>query len=411
MMNNRKPQQWKECKLGDVAEITSAKRIYYSEYVPNGVPFFRSKEIIERFNRQNTSTELFIKRERYEEIRQKFGAPQEGDILLTSVGTLGIPCLVRKEDEFYFKDGNLTWFRNINSKTIDNLFLYFWIISVIGQQKLYEASIGSTQPALTIIGLKNIEIFLPSLPEQRAIAGVLSSLDDKIDLLHRQNKTLEGIAEALWRKMFVEEAKEEWEKINLSEITELQRGISYNGNQLGENGNGTPMHNLNSIDINGSYKYEGIKFYTGEVKEKQKLEAGDLLIINTDITQNNRIIGWPIFVPANFIESTFTHHLYSATLKSNKISKLYLYYLLRSRDYRETLASSANGTTVSMLSKEAICSLEIRIPPVDKRKEFEEIASVILDKQSLNHNQIKTLIQSRDTLLPKLMSGEVRVRI
>ena len=111
--------EWKECKLGDVAEITSAKRIYYSEYVPNGVPFFRSKEIIERFNRQNTSTELSIKRERYEEIRQKFGAPQEGDILLTSVGTLGIPCLVRKEDEFYFKDGNLTWFRNINSKTID----------------------------------------------------------------------------------------------------------------------------------------------------------------------------------------------------------------------------------------------------------------------------------------------------
>jgi len=211
---------WKECRLGEVAEITSSKRIYYSEYVANGVPFFRSKEIIERFNKQNTSTELFIKRERYEEIKLKFGAPQEGDMLLTSVGTLGIPYLVRKEDEFYFKDGNLTWFRNIDIKAIDRRFLYFWITSVVGQQKLYEASIGSTQPALTIVGLKNIDILLPSFPEQRAIAGVLGSLDDKIDLLHRQNKTLKGMAEALWRKMFVEDSKN-LKIVNLGEIIEI----------------------------------------------------------------------------------------------------------------------------------------------------------------------------------------------
>ncbi len=115
----------KKCKLGDVAEITSAKRIYYSEYTPNGVPFYRSKEIIEKFNRNNISSELFIKRERFEEIKQNFGAPKEGDILLTSVGTLGIPYIVKNEDEFYFKDGNLTWFRNIDSKIIDNRLLYF----------------------------------------------------------------------------------------------------------------------------------------------------------------------------------------------------------------------------------------------------------------------------------------------
>jgi type I restriction enzyme S subunit len=210
--------RWKECKLGDVAEITSSKRIYYSEYVANGVPFFRSKEIIERFNRQNTSTELFIRRERFEEIRLKFGAPQEGDMLLTSVGTLGIPYLVQKEDEFYFKDGNLTWFRNIDPKVIDKYYLYFYITSDVGQQKLYEASIGSTQPALTIIGLKNIDIFLPPLPEQRAIAGVLSSLDDKIDLLHRQNKTLEDMAETLFRQWFVEE---ETNRVKLGDIIEI----------------------------------------------------------------------------------------------------------------------------------------------------------------------------------------------
>ena len=249
-------REWKECKLGDVAEITSAKRIYYSEYVPNGVPFFRSKEIIERFKRQNTSTELFIKRERYEEIKLKFGAPQGGDILLTSVGTLGVPYLVRKEDEFYFKDGNLTWFRNINSKTIDIRFLYFWIISVIGQQKLYEASIGSTQPALTIIGLKDVEILLPPFPEQRAITGVLSSLDDKIDLLHRQNKTLEAMAEAVFRQWFIEERNDSATAC-LNDYVNCINGVSYKSSEL--NPSKTAMVTLKSFNRHGGFSVDGFK--------------------------------------------------------------------------------------------------------------------------------------------------------
>jgi type I restriction enzyme S subunit len=78
--------EWKEYKLGDLADITSAKRIFYSEYVPSGVPFYRSKEIIDKFNRRDIVTELFITEKRFEEIKNKFGAPEKDDILLTSVG-------------------------------------------------------------------------------------------------------------------------------------------------------------------------------------------------------------------------------------------------------------------------------------------------------------------------------------
>jgi type I restriction enzyme, S subunit len=88
--------EWKECKLGDVADITSSKRIYYSDYVESGVPFWRSKEVIEQFNRKAISIDLFITNEKYEYIKTKYGVPQENDILLTSVGTLGIPYLVKK---------------------------------------------------------------------------------------------------------------------------------------------------------------------------------------------------------------------------------------------------------------------------------------------------------------------------
>ena len=163
---------WKSYKLGDIAEITSSKRIFYSEYVPSGIPFWRSKEVIEKFNRKNISTDLFISNEKYQEIKSKFGVPQQNDILLTSVGTLGIPYLVQSDEQFYFKDGNLTWIKNINNELLNPLFLFKWLASSIGRESLSEITIGSTQEALTISGLKTLELLLPPLEEQKAIAEV-----------------------------------------------------------------------------------------------------------------------------------------------------------------------------------------------------------------------------------------------
>ena len=107
---------WETIKLVDCCEITSSKRIFYSEYTDHGVPFYRSKEIIECSQGQSISEPLYITKQRYDEIKDKFGVPVSGDMLLTSVGTIGIPYIVKETDEFYFKDGNLTWFRNFTNK-------------------------------------------------------------------------------------------------------------------------------------------------------------------------------------------------------------------------------------------------------------------------------------------------------
>lgn len=118
----------KKVKLKDILEITSSKRIFMSEYLDGGIPFYRSKEIIEKSKGNSISTELFISEDKFNDIKKKFGVPVAGDILLTSVGTLGIPYLVQEEDEFYFKDGNLTWFRHF-SNDIDNKFMLCWLQS------------------------------------------------------------------------------------------------------------------------------------------------------------------------------------------------------------------------------------------------------------------------------------------
>jgi type I restriction enzyme S subunit len=100
---------WPARRMEELCEITSSKRIFAADYVSAGVPFYRGKEITEKYKGNlDVSTELFISEEKFIEIERKFGSPVEGDLLLTSVGTLGSPYVVRADERFYFKDGNLT---------------------------------------------------------------------------------------------------------------------------------------------------------------------------------------------------------------------------------------------------------------------------------------------------------------
>ena len=110
---SQKGAGWEEKSLGELGTLTSSKRIYKKEYVSEGIPFYRSKEIKELAHKRDITLELFITKERYNEIKSRFGIPQEGDILLTAVGTIGEMYVVKNnEPDFYFKDGNLFWFKN-----------------------------------------------------------------------------------------------------------------------------------------------------------------------------------------------------------------------------------------------------------------------------------------------------------
>lgn len=198
-------EDWETKKLGDLMTITSSKRIYYSEYVESGIPFYRSKEIIELQNSLKVNNELFIKEERYNEIKEKFGIPYKGDILLTSVGTLGIPYRVKDRDKFYFKDGNLTWFREFN--TLPSIIIYFWIKSSIGQEEIQNSSIGSTQQALTIKDLKNIDISIPTKEIITQLKYHLEGLNKKIESNLYMINSLEKLRDTLLPKLMSGEVR------------------------------------------------------------------------------------------------------------------------------------------------------------------------------------------------------------
>ena len=388
---------WKSYKLGDIAEITSSKRIFYSEYVPSGIPFWRSKEVIEKFNRKNISTDLFISNEKYQEIKSKFGVPQQNDILLTSVGTLGIPYLVQSDEQFYFKDGNLTWIKNINNELLNPLFLFKWLASSIGRESLSEITIGSTQEALTISGLKTLELLLPPLEEQKAIAEVLSSLDDKIELLHRQNQTLESLAQTLFRQWFIEEAKEEWEEKPLSKIADFLNGLACQKFPPQNDIDKLPVLKIKDLKDGIS---ENSDYATSDVKPEYIVNNGDV------------IFAWSASLMVKIWDGeqcVLNQHLFKVTSKD--FPKWFYYHWCKYHLDNFIAISSAHATTMGHIKRGDLDEAMCVIPSSEELIKMDDEISPIFEKIETNSRQIKSLEKMRDTLLPKLLSGEVRVEI
>ena len=168
-------------KLGDIAEIGSSKRIYAKEYQTSGIPFYRGKEIIAKSEGRKIDNALFISKEKYMELSEKYGAPKENDILISAVGTIGKSYLIDQKDlPFYFKDGNLIRIYDYNLSLIDPYYLNCLLKSNLGQSAIKEIEIGSTQKAITIKAFSNITFDLPDLQKQKKISYILKTIDTKI---------------------------------------------------------------------------------------------------------------------------------------------------------------------------------------------------------------------------------------
>ena len=173
---------WEVMSLGDICEITSSKRVFANEYVDMGVPFYRSKEVIEKSKQLPISVELYISESHYDKIKSSFGVPQIGDILVTAVGTIGKIWVVDTNEPFYFKDGNLVWLRKI--KGVHSEYFRYSLFYLIDEYKKVNAN-GAAYNALTISKLKLMLCPLPPLSLQQSFAH-------KIEQIERQKAAVQS---------------------------------------------------------------------------------------------------------------------------------------------------------------------------------------------------------------------------
>ncbi|MCE9946147.1 restriction endonuclease subunit S [Aeromonas rivipollensis] len=192
------PKDWVVSSIGEVGELTSSKRIFESDYVTDGIPFYRGQEISALIEGKEIKNVCFISKSRFHQLAVRYGAPQRGDILITAVGTLGNSFLVNVDEPFYFKDGNLIWLRNISGVFPGYLIrqLHFH------KNEIVDNAIGSSQKALTIVVLKDFKFPLPiNKQEQTAIANVLSDSDALIDALEQLIAKKQAIKSATMQQL------------------------------------------------------------------------------------------------------------------------------------------------------------------------------------------------------------------
>lgn len=390
-------------RLGEQCVVTSSKRFHLSERITQGVPFYCSKEIIKKFNGEDVTECDYISEDLYKKVSNEFGVPKENDLLITTRGTIGIPYLYKRTDRFYFADGNLTWIKDFDSNLYSK-FLYYWFQSYEGRKKFEALAKGTAQKAVPISGIKTLEIELPSLKSQKRIADILSAYDDLIENNQKQIKLLEEAAQRLYKEWFVdlrfpghENTKivdgvpEGWNEKTLSQVANVIMGQSPKSEFYNSEKKGLPFH-----QGVGSY---GVRFvmddiystsYTRIAEPNSILFSVRAPVGRLNITKNKVVIGRGL-----------------AAINQTDGCQSYLYYLLKNKFFKDNVVG--NGSIFASVSKDELLNQKFLIPERNLMMQFEKIVSQ-MDKQIENlDSKNKRLIEARDRLLPKLMSGEVEV--
>jgi type I restriction enzyme S subunit len=200
------PDGWRWVRLGDIFDITSSKRVFESDWTSEGVPFYRAREIVILAKQGFVDNELFISEEMFTEYSSKYGIPQEGDMMVTGVGTLGVCYVVQKHDRFYFKDGNIIW---LKKKSENNTRFVEYAFQTDALREQIDDSAGATVGTFTIIKAKNTSIPLPPLALQEKIAGVFKAQMAVVEKARKaaeaELNTINALPAALLRRAFAGE--------------------------------------------------------------------------------------------------------------------------------------------------------------------------------------------------------------
>jgi type I restriction enzyme S subunit len=379
--------EWKEYKLGDICTELS-DGLHKAPIFKEGGDyiFVNAKNIANGFIVDNDPT----KKSTYEEFL-KYSSPLNDTTILYSIdGTIGNIALYRGEKCIL---GKGACYMNPNPQMLDRMYLYYELQSLRFKAYIDQMSTGSTIQHISLKTMRNYIFSCPPLSEQKRIASILSSLDDKIDLLNRENATLEAVAETLFRQWFIEETKEDWEEGKLEDEFEFIMGQSPNGDSFNEDGIGVPMYQGNA-DF-------GFRFPTRRVFTTQPTRFAKpydtLISVRAPVGAQNMATE----------KCCIGRGVAAFRYKSNPSYHSYTYYKLKSL-LEEIKQFNDNGTVFGSISKSDFENLDIVIPDDDTIKMFQNQVKVIDDKIINNNNEIQTLIQTRDGLLPKLMSNEIK---
>jgi len=396
--------EWKEYKLVDLCtKIGSGAtpRGGGESYKETGISLIRSQNVLD-FQFSNSGL-AFIDDEQAHELKNVI--VKENDVLLNITGdSVARVCKVPKKVLPARVNQHVAIVRSDSKKLNSDFLLYY--LQNIKEHLLSISEIGATRRAITKGMIENIEINIPDISEQNSIASILSSLDDKIDLLHRQNATLEKMAETLFRQWFVEEAKEDWEEKTLEDILEFV--VDNRGKTAPTSDSGIPLIATNCIKNNNIFPvYEKVRYVSQDTYDnwfRSHPKPGDIIFVNKGTPGCINLVPEPI-------DFCIAQDMIALRVDKNLVSNFYLFIYLRLETTQADIINSSVGTTIPHLKKTDLLKFTLPVPPIQLMNKFTQSVEPLFLKMNNDQTQIRTLTALRDTLLPKLMSGEVSVEM
>ena len=420
------PEGWTICKLGDyITEIAMGpfgSNLKVEMFTDSGVPVIKGQNLTTRYVSGEHS---YVSEEKADSLRKSVAYPD--DFIVTHRGTIGQVSLIRgtRFRRYVTSQSQLRF--TVDGKSLDNEFLLSWFHTVRGQHELLRNSSQVGVPAIAspTSSIKDINLIRPPLSEQKAIAAVLGSLDDKIELLREQNETLEALAQTLFRRWFIDfnfpdkngnPYKDSGGKMIVSELGEIPE--EWKADKLNDyisiSGGGTPSTKEPSywdgeiawsspkdlsarpdaflFQTNKTITTEGLGKISsglnpvGSLLLSSRAPIGYIAFADTPVAVNQ---GYIVFAPEQYL--------------SNQFMFLWL------KKYMSVVTNAANGSTFLEISKKAFKEIETIIPCEGVLQGFQSLMMPQFEKLRSNLIQIRTLTQLRNTLLPKLMKGEIRV--
>jgi len=404
--------EWNEIKLGKIADLTNGFAFKSKDFTETGVPVIKIKNVKPQLIKLD---ELSYVNDSTVKGKEKWKLKM-GDILITMSGNradgspdswVGKVAQFKREGTYYLNQ-RVSIIKPIVDY-VDSTFLAYQLSSWDYQLELINlANSSGGQANISPDIVKGLNILLPPLPEQERIAEVLGSLDNKIDLLHRQNKTLEEMAETLFRQWFVEEADDSWEEVTIGSLcNKVTKGTTPTtmGKPFVEKGiNFIKAESLNEFGGFINNKFSFIDESTHNLLQRSQIEKGDILFTIAGT------IGRTAIVTSSILPANTNQAVAIIRVDKEKINQIFMKYVMKSDYIQEIMESKIVHAVQPNLSLGEISDTKIKLPPKEKLDKFELVGQSIQNKINLNNNLIQQLETLRDTLLPKLMSGEVRVQ-
>ena len=405
--------KWEVSTIGEHCIVTSSKRFHLSDRSETGIPFYCSKEIIQKVKGEEITDCDYIKEEFYESVKKQFGVPESGDLLITTRGTYGIPYICRQSDKFYFADGNLTWLKDFDA-SLDVKYLYYWIISHEGQKKIDAVAKGTAQKAVPIASIKLLQFPLPPIEVQIRIANILSAYDDFIENNQKQIMLLEEAAQRLYKEWFIDlrfpgyentpihdGIPEGWEKDRADTFFEITIGKTpprAEKQWFVEEGEGVPWVSISDMGNAGAYIFETSEGLTEEAIEKHNIK---IIPEGTILLSFKLTVGRVSITTANMCTNEAIAHF-----RVDDTQRSYTYLFLKSFEYDKLGNTSAISKAVN---SKIIKAMPFIMPDRETLTAFSQIVSPIINSIKTKQAQNQLLTEARDRLLPKLMSGDIEV--